>query len=69
MSLVEGQDGRGRGWACSVHMLDKRGARKTYQRYSTDLELNNSLLLVIYVDGINLAAHDGCCLRQKLGVV
>jgi hypothetical protein len=69
MGKVEGQDGGGRGRAGSIYMFDDRGARKNklvnFQNASRDI----ILLLVIYIDGINLAAHGGCCLMMgSLGV-
>jgi len=69
MGKVEGQDGGGRGRAGSIYMFDDRGARKGGLVCFHDMVRNIILLLVIYVDGINLAAHGGSCLMMgSLGV-
>lgn len=66
MGKVEGQDGGGRRRAGSIYMLNERGARKNALVNSCVATWNIILLLVKYVDGIDLAAHGGSCLMMEL---
>lgn len=69
MGKVEGQDGGGRRRAGSIYMLNERGTGKSALVNSCDTMRNIILLLVEYVDGIDLAAHCGSCLMMEwLGV-
>lgn len=66
MGKVEGQDGGGRGRAGSIYMFDEGGTGEDGLVWSCKPVRNIPLLLVIYVNGINLAAHDDCCLMMRL---